>query len=140
MHAHLAPRGRFVFDVLCPDARWLARDPNRLYRLPDITLPDATTPGRGKRVRYRESFEYDPIAQVLAIHMHYVDPSIEKGREGHYRWVPLTHRQLFPQELETLLHYNGFAIEERHGGFAKEPLDDRALQQVLVCTRRRGWR
>ncbi|MCC7542234.1 MAG: methyltransferase domain-containing protein [Deltaproteobacteria bacterium] len=135
VRAHLAPRGRFVFDVLFPDPRWLCRDPYRLYRLPDVTVPET-----GRRVHYRESFDYDPVAQVLVIQMHFVDPAIERGRPGHHRWAPLTHRQLFPQELETLLHYNGFAIEERHGGFANEPLDDRAVQQVVVCTLRRGFR
>lgn len=135
VRAHLAPGGRFVFDVLFPEPRWLARDPNKLYRLRDVTIPSL-----GRRVRYRESFDYDPVTQVLVIHMHFVDPKVEPGRAGHHWWAPLSHRQLFPAELETLLHYNGFAIDERYGGFAKEPLDERAVQQVLVCKLRRGWR
>ncbi len=37
--------------------------------------------------------------------------------DGGERWMtPLAHRQFYPQELEALLHYNGFEITERSGG------------------------
>ena len=113
----------------------LARDPNQIYRLRDVTIPSL-----GRRVKYRESFDYDSVTQVLVIHMHFVDPTVPRGQPGHHWWAPLSHRQLFPQELEALMHHNGFAIEERYGGFEKQPLDEHAVQQILVCKVRRGWR
>ena len=45
-------------------------------------------------------------------------------------------RYFFPQELEALLHYNGFAIETMRGGFEGEPLDRYAESQVIVAKRR----
>ena len=53
--------------------------------------------------------------------------------------VPLTQRQLFPRELEALLHYNGFAIDQRFGDFERQPLRDESESQVVVArARRRG--
>ena len=37
--AHLAPGGRFVFDVSAPQVEELARDPERIFRAPRFTYP-----------------------------------------------------------------------------------------------------
>jgi len=94
---HLAPRGRLVFDVLLPHADYLGADPNRKFGAPRFRYP-----GRGL-VRYRERFEYDALSQVLLMDLEFHPESGEPGFK-----TPLTHRQWFPQELEALLHYNGF--------------------------------
>lgn len=94
---HLAPGGRFVFDVLCPHADYLGADPERTFGAPRFRYP-----GKGV-VRYRERFEYDPFRQVLLMDFEF------RPESGAPAWrTPLTHRQWFPQELEALLHYNGF--------------------------------
>jgi hypothetical protein len=52
-------------------------------------------------------------------------------------WVtPLAHRQFFPQELEALLHYNGFTIEEAWGDYLGSRLD-RYSEVMAVVARRR---
>lgn len=123
---HLAPRGRFVFDVSIPDAEELVRKPERLYRTAPFQYP-----GVG-RVRYGERFDYDALRQVLFVSMEF-EP--ERGE----RFVtPLAHRQFFPQELEALLHYAGFVIEKIEGDFAG-PLEPDSLSMVLT-TRVRGRR
>lgn len=121
---HLEPRGRFVFDVLLPDPKALARDPSRVYRCGTIRLPSD-----GRRYKYGENFQYDAIGQVQLITM-----AFQSVEDRHDLFVtPLTHRQFFPAELEALLHYNGFRIERRFGGFRREPLDGDSESQVIVA-------
>lgn len=107
--AHLAPGGRFVFDVSMPDPSELARPAGKLYRARPFVYP-----GMG-RVRYGERFEYDPLRQLLFVSMEF-EP--ESGAPSFA--TPLVHRQFYPRELEALLHYNGFEIVEMVGDFAGE--------------------
>ena len=121
---HLAPRGRYIFDVSMPAPTDLAREPSRAYVLPKVRLPD------GRRYAYRERFDYDPIRQVLFV-------SMEFENEKEQFATPLAHRQFFPAELEALLHYNGFAIEKVEGGFRGEPVDRHTDSLVYTCVVRR---
>ncbi len=58
--------------------------------------------------------------------------------DGSDPWMtPLAHRQFYPQELEALLHYNGFAVTERHGDFFRSPLASDSSHMVLHCRPRR---
>lgn len=128
VRAHLAPRGVFVFDVRMPDIRSFVRDPTHAYRCP--TLKDAD----GRTWQTAELFQYDALTQVQMITSTYRshdDPPRVFVR-------PLAHRQFFPQELELLLHYNGFSILERWGDFERGPVDvDCETQIVVARTRRR---
>ncbi|MSP24914.1 MAG: class I SAM-dependent methyltransferase [Myxococcales bacterium] len=109
---HLAPRGRFVFDVSVPSAEELARKPERTFRVTPFRHA-----GTGEVVRYGERFDYDPMTQVLDVAMVF-EPRDAPRR----RWVtPLCHRQFFPQELEALLHYNGLSVVDLHADFEAKP-------------------
>jgi len=121
---HLAPRGRFVFDVMVPDADMLARDADHVYRAPKVRWPSD-----GKRYRYGETFHYDPVKQVQLVTMIFEDPSDPDNTFI----TPLAHRQFFPVELEALLHYNGFAIEERFGDFERGPLSPESESKIIVA-------
>ncbi len=125
---HLAPGGRFVFDVSMPMAEELARDPDRVFRAPRFRHG-----GTGELVRYGEQFRYDPLTQVQL-----VDMIFEPVGTSRKRWVtPLAHRQFFPQELEALLHYNGFDVLVRHADHeTKEPTVDSATL-IYHCRLRR---
>jgi SAM-dependent methyltransferase len=129
---HLAPRGELVFDVSMPDPPSLARDPRRAYGTPPFRYP--TPGGKGTMVRYTERFDYDHLRQVLFVAMEFTPAS------GGASWMtPLAHRQFYPQELEALLHYNGFAITERFGDFFRAPLAADSATILLHC-RARGRR
>jgi SAM-dependent methyltransferase len=125
VRAHLAPRGRFVFDVSVPIPKDLARDPSRAYRLPPVRV-------NGKRYAYRERFDYDTMRQILFVSMEF------EGAAGDSFITPLTHRQFFPRELEALLHYNGFRIEKIEGGFRGEPADRYSDSLIYTCARSRS--
>lgn len=112
VRGHLAPGGRFVFDISLPQPGDLDRDPNRAYSAPRFRHP--TT---GQVVKYAERFDYDAARQILFVTMEFTPV------DGGEPWVvPLAHRQFFPQEIEALLHYNGFEVEEARGDFSDEPL------------------
>lgn len=123
--AHLEPRGRLVLDVSIPEPEELARDPGKPHRVPPFKYP-----GVG-RVRYAERFDYDRLRQILFVGMEFEPVD---GRPPFA--TPLAHRQFFPRELEALLHYNGFAIEEEVGDFAGPPTQTTATL-ALVCRVRR---
>jgi SAM-dependent methyltransferase len=125
--AHLEKRGRLVFDVLMPMAHELARNPHKTYRCRPVTRPEDD-----KTYTYGESFEYDPVTQIQLITMVF---SRDDEPESYFI-TPLAHRQIFPAELEALLHYNGFRIVERHGDFKGGPLTSESDSQVVIAARR----
>lgn len=126
--AHLAPKGRLVFDVVMPDLAALAQDPGRVYRCGSITDPQS-----GRPVSYSEASHYDAVRQTRSMTLLLG----KKGSDEHERAIPLTHRQYFPAELEALLHYNGFESIHRFGDFAGGPLTDQSRSQIIVAEPRR---
>ncbi|HVW26401.1 MAG TPA: class I SAM-dependent methyltransferase [Polyangiaceae bacterium] len=119
---HLSPRGRFVFDFSVPHADYLGADPQRTYGAPRFRHP------KSGLVRYRERFEYDSFRQVLLMELHFLPES------GEAPWVvPLTHRQLFPREVEALLHYNGFSDIHWTADFTDAPPEQGADSLVVSC-------
>jgi hypothetical protein len=42
-------------------------------------------------------------------------------------------RQFFPQELDALLAYNGFAIEDKYGGYGERDFHTGSNQQLIVA-------
>jgi SAM-dependent methyltransferase len=122
VQAHLAPRGRFVFDFSIPQAEYLGADPSRSFGAPRFRHPS-----RGL-VRYRERFEYDPLGQVLLTEMRFLPEN------GSRPWtVPLTHRQFFPREIEALLHYNGFRDITWSADFTDAPPDGNVDSLIVTC-------
>ena len=120
---HLAPGGRFVFDVVNPNPRMLARDESR--RGPRTRFLHPTD---GRAYRYSTSHHYDQTRQIAYVRIYY-----EPLDGGRGRVVRLAHRMFFPRELEVFLRMGGFRMVERLGGFSGEPLDNRALSQVCVA-------
>jgi len=127
---HLTPRGELVFDVSIPEPSELARKPERAYFAPRFIYPESQERPEdgGRRVRYSERFDYDKLRQVLFVAMEFIP------MDGAERWMtPLTHRQFYPQELEALLHYNGFKITARFGDFDESLPTQESAQLILVC-------
>ena len=119
---HLEPGGELVFDISMPVPGDLPRDPNVPYRIPPFEHPTAG------RVSYREHFDYDRVRQVLFVSM-YFEPAPRKTKTKAKTkqitetfMTPLAQRQFYPQEMEALLHYNGFDVKELYGDFERGPL------------------
>jgi SAM-dependent methyltransferase len=126
----LTPRGELVFDVSMPEPAELARDPGRAFHAPRFRYPEQDGPGT--MVRYTERFDYDKLRQILFVAMEF------HPMKGGDSWMtPLAHRQLYPQELEALLHYNGFSITEQYGDFFRSPLAKDSATILLHCRPRK---
>lgn len=123
---HLAPGGRFAFDVLLPEPSSLVRDPLRFYKNRPIKHPRT-----GRRYAYAEAFEYDHDTQIQTTVIRFTE--IDGDHEHYDR---LMQRQFFPRELEALLHYNGFEVLVHDGGFGGQPIDEVAESQVVVARAR----
>jgi SAM-dependent methyltransferase len=122
---HLAPGGRFAFDVLMPDMRAFARDPARFYR-----CRPTMHPRDGRRYAYAEAFEYDHARQVQTVTMRFTD--LEDPDRVFFR--TLTQRQFFPRELPVLLRAAGLTVLSHDGGFSRETLDEYTDSQVVIAS------
>lgn len=124
---HLAPDGRFAFDVMNPDLRWLTRDPRKRWARTKFHHPVT-----GAYYEYSTNQTYDPVAQIAHMRIYYVPlDEPEESRRTHV--VRLTQRQFFPAELEGLLAAHGFLVEDRWGGFDSQSFAGVSDSQVLVC-------
>jgi SAM-dependent methyltransferase len=131
---HLAPGGELLFDLSIPEPSELLRKPDRAYHTPRFRYPSGAD-GEGPIVRYSERFDYDKLRQILFVAMEFVPVG------GGESWMtPLAHRQFYPQEIETLLHYNGLRVTERWGDFDGSPLSQESRVLILACRPRSGRR
>jgi SAM-dependent methyltransferase len=107
---HLLPTGRLVFDFSLPHPADLALDPERWFGSPRFRDPTS-----GKLVRYHERFAYDPLTQLLSMTFRFTPT------DGSPPWeTELVHRQWYPEELRTLLHYAGFRRQKWSADFRDE--------------------
>ena len=121
---HLAPTGRFIFDVFNPrfDALTSADGIER-EDTPELQLPDGRTLRRGARVtRVRW---VDQVSETELIY--YV---------GGKRYVQaFDMRWYLAAELQHLLARGGFRVREMYGDFARGPLVDGSPEIVLISER-----
>ena len=127
---HLAPGGRLAFDVQMPDLAWLLRDPTRRWARTRFTHPRT-----GERLYYSTNHDYDPVSQIALIRIYYdpVEPVRSDDDRARARVVQLSQRKYFPAELEALLAAGGYAVVERWGDFAGQPLGPAAESQVILA-------
>jgi SAM-dependent methyltransferase len=119
---HLRTEGRFIIDVFQPDLHILTRDPEQRYPVTEYPDPD----GKGIVV-ITENNLYDSATQVNRIKWYYG----LRGQEGE-KVELLNMRIFYPQELDGLLHYSGFVIEEKFGDYDGSPLTSEAPKQIVV--------
>lgn len=130
----LTPDGTFALDVFHPDPVWLARSPTRRFIHARLRHPRT-----GQRLLCTTSHVYDPETQMAWIRFFYEPVPERNGSrpaapQPPLHVVQLAQRLFFPAELEALLHYNGFAISYRAGGFDRSPLSPVSSEQV-ICAR-----
>lgn len=119
---HLAPEGRFVIDIVTPSARMLAREWNEVYPIGEYDDPD----GKG-RIVVTETRRYDAATQVNHSIWRYTNRDTQENWE-----IPFSLRMFYPQEIDALLRYNGFAIEQKFGGYDESPYGDGSPKQLIV--------
>ncbi|MDQ7772994.1 MAG: class I SAM-dependent methyltransferase [Elusimicrobiales bacterium] len=119
--AHLAPGGRFAFDVFNPDPRHLSRDSEEL-----IPIGCYEDPEGGGEILVNEQYFYDRHLQSTAVVWHYS----KKGKKIYSRRLRM--RCFFPLELDALLRYNGFKVLAKYGDFKHRPFGPASPKQILV--------
>jgi SAM-dependent methyltransferase len=124
---HLEHQGRFIFGLMFPHSELLNSEEteNEWFQYEDQ---------QGHTIRVSGTELYDPIRQVKleTAYRRWVDGS---GTEI-LKVAPLSLRYTFPQEVETLLYYNGFAIVEQYGDWECSTLTGKSKMIVSVCKRR----
>jgi SAM-dependent methyltransferase len=121
---HLASPGRFVFDIFNPAPGLFLRQSEQ--RIPLIEYVD---PRSGSRVEISKTVRYDSAAQIS--HETWFFRQAVTGEEQQNQ---LHLRMFFPQEIEALLHYNGFQIDQRYGDYQNALFAGSSNKQVIVCT------
>lgn len=124
---HLEPEGRFVVGAIFPNADLLANVETEQEWF-------SYTNAEGQEVRVSGTQHYDPVRQVKTetAYRRWQDAD---GREI-LRPAPLMLRYVFPQELEALLHYNGFSVIERYGDLDFSPLTETSQHIMYLCRKR----
>ena len=100
----------------------LARDGNDVYTLGEYDDPD----GKG-RIVVRETHRYDAATQVNYAIWRYTNRDTQASWE-----FPFSLRMFYPQEINALLRYNGFAIENKFGWYDESPYVDGSPRQLIV--------
>jgi len=119
---HLLPDGRFIIDVFVPSLSILMRDPDKRFPFDEYHNPD------GGKIVVTSSNRYAADTQINHNTLHYRQPS------GVETTGALTTRMYYPQELDALLKYNGFAIERKYEDYDRKPFDASAAKQIVICS------
>jgi SAM-dependent methyltransferase len=118
---HLHPEGRLALNVFVPSLPLLIRSPEEEQEFGAYADPDS-----GEQVVVTNRSWYDPSTQIK-----YNRLSRRVGTGPTEPHGELTMRIYFPQELDALLWYNGFAIEHKYGD-DRRPFDAQSGMQYYV--------
>lgn len=123
---HLLPKGYFLFETRNPSPRNLFE-----VRYPDgerFALP------KGGELITSEEQSYDPLTQI----QHYTRQLTVVQADGAVQKKTLRTalRYVFPQEMEALLHYNGFEIHTSYGSWQGDPFTAESRSMIYICQMR----
>lgn len=123
---HLAPDGCLAFDILFPHADLLSDTEDHAWF--------SYVGARGRTIHVSGNESYAPVHQIKheTAYRRWHDAS---GKENMQR-ARLALRYVFAQELEALLHHNGFTITECYGNWDPTPLSSQSQRMIYVCRTR----
>lgn len=110
---HLAPGGRFHFDIFTPYPGLGERDPEGRYDPQQMIGPD------GERWIVAENNTYDPRRQVNHMRFYYRRPGPDGEPTGQELHTEVSLRVIYPRELELLLRTAGFEILAEYEDYAR---------------------
>ena len=120
---HLLPDGIFAFETRNPSGHDLRDQPEEEFEYSYRSV-------EGNQVSVSFIQLYDPIAQTMfwTSYRRWNDGERHQTKETH-----ITCRFTHPQELETLLHYNGFQILEQFGNWDRDILSASSPSIISIC-------
>jgi SAM-dependent methyltransferase len=127
VHEHLEDEGCWVLDLFFPHASRLVSTDTEVDWFTTQRLD-------GSEIRVSGIDKYDALRQVKTetAYRRWIGPD---GQEV-LRVAPLSLRYVFPQEMEALLHYNGFEIVEQYGDVDMRPLTNESSAMIYVCKKK----
>ncbi|MDF1811301.1 MAG: class I SAM-dependent methyltransferase [Verrucomicrobiales bacterium] len=117
---HLRSNGVFVISAFVPAVSILNRDPEIRQNFMEYIDPD-----NGKTVQVTDSYRYDPSTQIS--HITHYDGDSDHVIGG------LNMKKYFPQELESLLHYNKFQIDKIFGSWDQDEFGEQSDHQIIFA-------
>jgi SAM-dependent methyltransferase len=143
--AHLHSEGLFAFETRNP--RWATTTGDSQGRAKNTDFGDeglfafletreeeeylrTYTDTQGREVRVSNTQRYDHVSQTLqwTTYRRWHEDDQEKTRV-----TRIAVRYTFPQELQALLHYNGFETIRWYGDWNLEPLSGTSPSIIVVC-------
>lgn len=123
---HLLTEGCFLFGTRNPT-------PQNLLEV-HHPEPQKYTTFDGRQLVITEQQYYDPMTQIqhFTRHLTFRHP----GGQQEVKTLRTALRYVFPQEMEALLHYNGFQIRACYGNWQQEPLTATSRAMIYVCQKR----
>jgi len=125
---HLSEDGRVIIDLINPPVKILANPPNGRAPLPAYPDPD----GRGMISVVETDIRYESDAQVWKSVWHY------KIGDCEIRAEELRMRLFFPQEIDAVIEYNGFAVEDKYSDYFGGKFRTESHKQIIVCQREKA--
>lgn len=123
---HLTPDGIFAFETRNPSGHDLTNQSEEEFDQSYVSV-------EGHTVSVTFTQMYDPIAQVI----HWTSyRRWNDGQRDHTKETHIACRFTHPQELEALLHYNGFQIVRQFGNWNKEVLSPSSPSIISICKAR----
>lgn len=123
---HLHPEGRFAVNVFVPSLALLTKSPEEEYEFLACIDPES-----GDEIVMTQCSSYDTATQITQNKLYTRINGGPAQPDGE-----LNMRMFFPQELDALFWYNGFAIEHKYGGSYGQPFDAQSTTQMYILKRR----
>jgi len=122
---HLSQKGHFIIDIFNPDLRILTSDSDKRFSVADYPDPY----GKGN-VSITESNVYDRSTQINHVIWYYHIGNLEEYS------VELNMRIYYPEELQTMLYYNGLEIVDRFGDWDESAFQSDSPRHIVVCKKK----
>lgn len=120
---HLTSAGRLVIEIFNPSLPLLSRDPAQRYPVGQYQQP-----ANNGKLTVTERVSYDAASQINHIEWFYLDET-----SGAEEALSFEMRQFYPQEVDALLEYNGFVIEQKYGDYQEAAFSSSSVKQLIVC-------
>ena len=120
---HVAPGGVFAFETRNPSGHDLTNQSEEEFDQSYVSV-------EGYRVSVSFTQLYDPIAQIIywTSYRRWND-----GERDHEKETHIACRFTYPQELQALLHYNGFQVMDQYGNWNQEALSASSPSIISIC-------
>jgi SAM-dependent methyltransferase len=127
---HLTADGLFAFETRFPRPSELLPADALSGEWSDESVWRRFENDDGQTVTVSTAQRHDAVRQT-------VDYVIHRRWESHGKPESLTEsatlRFVYPREMESLLHYNGFAIRDAYGDWDLQPLASHSPRMIYVC-------